>query len=126
MDLKKYFDEVKGTGVLATADSDGKVDIALYARPHVLDNSNIAFIMTGRLMHHNLQSNPHAAFLFVESKGIYQGKRFFLKKVSEEKNPASFETIRQRTLCDEKQETDGKDRFLVILHIEKELSLIGP
>jgi hypothetical protein len=30
MALKDYFEEQKGTGVLATADSSGKVDAAVY------------------------------------------------------------------------------------------------
>ena len=34
MDLGTYFDEARGHGVLATADASGKVDAALYARPH--------------------------------------------------------------------------------------------
>ncbi len=34
MNLSDYFDNTKGYGVLATADSSGKVDAAVYARPH--------------------------------------------------------------------------------------------
>ena len=33
MNLADYFEKVKGTGVLGTADSEGKVDLAIYARP---------------------------------------------------------------------------------------------
>jgi len=77
MDLKTYFETTKGTGVLATADGAGKVDIAVYSRPHVLEGGKIALIMRDRLSHHNLQSNPHAAYLFIEASPSYQGKRFF-------------------------------------------------
>jgi len=62
-DLKDYFEATKGTGVLATADSSGKVDAAVYSRPHFMEDGSIAFIMRDRLTHHNLQSNPHATFL---------------------------------------------------------------
>jgi hypothetical protein len=125
MDLRDYFEKTKGTGVLATADSAGKVDVALYARPHVLEDGSIAFIMADRLTHHNLQSNPQAAYLFVETQGIYQGKRLFLKKVSEEKNSERLKALRRSCLCNEEKESDGKDRFLVIFKLEKELPLIG-
>ena len=58
MNLRDYFESVKGHGVLATADKDGRVDVAVYARPHFIDDETIAFIMRDRLTHHNLQSNP--------------------------------------------------------------------
>ena len=125
MDLKTYFEKTKGTGVLATADSSGKVDAAIYARPHVLEDGTIAFIMADRLTHHNLQSNPHAAYLFVEPQEMYQGKRLFLKKVSEEKNTERLKEIRRRCCCHKEKESDGQDRFLVIFKLEKELPLVG-
>ncbi|MFZ0134242.1 MAG: pyridoxamine 5'-phosphate oxidase family protein, partial [Desulfobacterales bacterium] len=58
MTLAEYFENTEGFGVLATADSDGKVDAAVYARPHFLEDGTIAMIMRERLTHHNLQSNP--------------------------------------------------------------------
>jgi hypothetical protein len=125
MDLQTYFEKTKGTGVLATADSSGKVDAALYARPHVLENGTIAFIMADRLTHHNLQSNPHAAYLFVETQGMYEGKRLFLKKISDEKNAERIKAMRRSCLCNEEKESDSKDRYLVIFRLEKELPLIG-
>ena len=45
MNLSDYFDNTKGCGVLATADSDGKVNAAVYARPHFFDENTIAFII---------------------------------------------------------------------------------
>ena len=125
MDLHEYFEKTKGTGVLATADSSGKVDMALYARPHMLEDGTLAFIMADRLTHHNLQSNPQAAYLFIETHGIHQGKRLFLKKISEEKNSERLKTMRRSCLCNEEKESDGKDRYLVVFKIEKELPLVG-
>jgi len=66
MNLMEYFKDSRGHGVMVTADSEGKVDITIYARPHVMDEETIAFIMPDRLTHQNLQSNPHAAYLFIE------------------------------------------------------------
>jgi hypothetical protein len=57
MDLKEYFENTKGVGVLATADGDGKVDAAVYARPHFTEDGTLAVIMRDRLSHLNLQSN---------------------------------------------------------------------
>ena len=66
MTLRSYFTEHTGFGVMATADSDGKVDAAVYARPHFVDENTVAFIMADRLTHANLQTNPHATYLFKE------------------------------------------------------------
>ncbi|MCK7506985.1 MAG: pyridoxamine 5'-phosphate oxidase family protein [Desulfobacterales bacterium] len=64
MTLKEYFDNAKGYGVLATADAAGKVNTAVYARPHVMDEKTVAFIMAERLTHENLKSNPWAVLSF--------------------------------------------------------------
>ena len=121
MDLKAYFENTEGVGVLATADGEGKVDAAVYARPHFMENGNIAMIMRDRLTHHNLQSNPHAAYLFHENGPGYKGKRLFLTKVSEEQDSELLKSLQRR------QYIDGKDeaRFLVFFQIDKELPLVG-
>ena len=59
--LAGYFENVRGTGVLATADSEGRVKVALHARPHVMEDGTLAFVMLERLTRHNLKQNPHAA-----------------------------------------------------------------
>jgi hypothetical protein len=41
MELKEYFEQTHGRGVLATADSDGKVDAAVYSRPHILEDGTL-------------------------------------------------------------------------------------
>ena len=125
MNLQKYFDQAKGIGVLATADSSGKVDAAIYARPHVLEDGTIAMVMADRLSHHNLQSNPQAAYLFVEKGEGYEGKRLFLKKIAEEKNTERLKAMLRKCSCDAVKEADGHDRYLVIFKLEKELPLVG-
>jgi hypothetical protein len=67
MNLGEYFDGAKGQGVLATADGSGKVNVAVYARPHFLDDETALFIMADRLSHENLSSNPWAAYIFIEA-----------------------------------------------------------
>jgi hypothetical protein len=41
--LKEYFESTKGSGVLASADSSGKVDAAIYSRPHFVEEGSLAF-----------------------------------------------------------------------------------
>jgi hypothetical protein len=123
MDLQDYFDKAKGTGVLATADKEGNVDLAVYAKPHVMDKDTVAFIMADRLTHHNLQSNNHAAYLFKEEGPGYKGTRLFLTKLREEKDSELLYTIRSKRYASEKEE--GKPRFLVFFKVDKVLPLVG-
>ncbi len=119
--LQEYFENTKGFGVLATADSDGRVDAAIYSHPHFLESESVAFIMRDRLTHHNLQSNPSATFLFVEEGSGYQGKRLYLKKTREENNPELVKKIKRRKYTDDNEEPI----FLVYFVVEKELPLVG-
>jgi hypothetical protein len=124
MDLREYFGDMKGLGVLATADDQGRVDVAVYAIPHILDDHTIAFIMPDRLTHHNLQSNAHAAYLFREDGPGYRGIRLFLKKLREEQDSELLHSIRRKKYASEKGEEE-KSRFLVFFTVEKTLPLIG-
>jgi hypothetical protein len=121
MDLTAYFDNNRGFGILATADGDGKVDAAVYARPHVMEDGTIAMIMRDRLTHHNLQTNPHAAYLFHEDGPGYKGKRLFLTKIREEKETDLLKSLRRRQYPDKKEEV----KFLVFFKVDQELPLIG-
>jgi hypothetical protein len=121
MTLFDYFENTEGRGVLSTADSDGNVDAAVYARPHVLEDGTLAMIMRDRLTHHNLQSNPHACYMFMEKGPGYKGKRLFLKKVREEKDAELISELRRRQYI---RETDEAE-FLMYFEVTKELPLVG-
>ncbi len=121
MSLKTYFENTEGTGVIATADSDGQVDTAIYARPHFMEDGTIAMIMRDRLTHHNLESNPHACYMFIEKGPGYKGKRLFLTKVREEQDTELLQSLRRRQYI---RETD-ESKFLVFFTIDKELPLVG-
>jgi hypothetical protein len=122
MKLSEYFESSKGRGVLATANHDGRVNLAMYARPYFMDDSTVTFIMAERLIHENLKSNPYAAYLFSEEEQKYQGKRLYLRKTREEKNPDLITQICRK--CDYSG-YETKNRYVVYFYIEKVLPLIG-
>jgi hypothetical protein len=124
MQLKSYFEQASGVGVMSTADADGRVDAAIYARPHVMDDGTVAFIMRERLTHHNLQSNPHACYLFIEDGCGYKGVRLFLKKVKEDTDAALVQKMTRRCLSPEEDKARGQ-KFMVYFEVEKSLDLIG-
>ena len=119
MELKEYFENADGLGVLATADGNGKVDLAVYSRPHVMAEDTVAFIMHDRLSHHNLETNPHAAYLFVEEGTKSKGKRLFLTKTKEEKDTELLQSLRRRDYG----EKEGL--YLVYFTVDKVLPVLG-
>ncbi len=124
MQLQEYFESASGVGVMSTADSGGKVDSAIYARPHVLADGTIAFIMRDRLTHHNLLENPYATYLFIEAERGYKGLRLFLKKIREDQDLELIGQMTRRCLSPEEDQAKGP-KFLVYFKIEKALDLIG-
>jgi hypothetical protein len=124
MQLREYFENKKGVGVMSTADLQGKVDAAIYARPHVMDDGTIAFIMRDRLTHQNIAQNPYASYLFIENAVGYKGLRLFLKKVREDQDADLIAQMTRRSLTPEEDEAKGP-KFLVCFEIEKALDLIG-
>jgi hypothetical protein len=125
MSLKVYFASAKGTGVLATADAKGNVDAAVYARPHVIDEETVAFIMADRTSHGNLQSNPHAVYLFMEDGDAYAGKRLYLTKVKEETDASKIQALRRRKVPPVSDPTEGEARYLVFFRVDKTRPLVG-
>jgi hypothetical protein len=127
MNLKEYFENIQGLGVLATADADGKVDVAIYSRPHFLTDGDdeLAFIMADQLSHKNLQSNAHAAYLFVEQGEGYRGTRLYLTKTREETDEEKIRTLRRRNLPADCECTDSKTRFLAHFRVDATRPLVG-
>ncbi|MFP4031128.1 MAG: pyridoxamine 5'-phosphate oxidase family protein [Desulfococcaceae bacterium] len=124
MSLSNYFENARGAGVLSTADADGRVDSAIYSRPHVMDDGSVAVIMRDRLSHANLQTNPHAAYMFIEEGPGYKGKRLFLTKIREEKETDLLYQLKRKERTAAEEEGRGP-KFLVFFKIDKELPLIG-
>jgi hypothetical protein len=123
MDWKAYFEKTGGKGYLATASRSGEVDIAVYSRPHVMEDGTLAFGMTDRLTHANLQENPHAAYAF-NAKG-FEGARLYLERVREETEGPLLEEIRRRAdevVC---PGTGDQIKYVAYFRLKKDLPLVG-
>ena len=123
MDLKEYFENTEGFGVLTTADGEGNVNSAVYARPHMMEDGSIAFIMRDRRSYKNLKSNPNATYLFKADGHGYKGKRLYLTKIREEENSPLIDSLSRRPypVVTNKEES----KFLVYFKLERERPLIG-
>jgi hypothetical protein len=121
MNLEEYFESADGVGVLSTSDSNGQVNAAVYARPHVIDGNTVAFIMRERLSYRNLLSNPHACYIFIEDGPGYLGKRLYLTKIREESDTDMIEKFRRR----KKDEEADENKSLVVFSVDRIRPLIG-
>jgi len=123
MDIQEYFEKHTGSGILATADADGKVDAAVYARRHLENNATLAFSMCDRLSHHNLRSNPHAASIFLGKGQGYSGKRLYLTRMSEYIDPERIAALHRRTTPDSRPD---QRKFLVAFSLDRFRPALGP
>lgn len=123
MSLADYFACAKGTGILATSDADGNVDVAIYARPYFVDKKTIAFSMLEKLSYANVQSNPKAAYMFIEQGEGHVGKRLHITMTGEEEDPKRIKQIKQ--IHSRTYPTGEKVRHFVYFTVDKIRPLIG-
>ena len=95
MKLAELF-ESNGFGVMATAGADGDVNTAVYARPHVINETTLVWGMTEGRSFRNLSQNPKAAFLFRIDKPGYRGARLALELIRSEEEGAMLTQIKER------------------------------
>lgn len=124
MTLKDYLGSSKGTCILSSADRSGKVTTAVYSPPRMMDDGTVCFLMRERLTYRNILENPHAACMYIEHGGGYQGIRLFLTKIREDDDPELIARMTRRNLSPEEDRIKGP-KHLVIFRVEKILPLIG-
>lgn len=124
-DWARYFDEHRGTGVLATANREGTVNAAIFTRPVVVDEKTLAWVMAPRRSYTNLQENPQATFLFLEDGQGYGGVRLYLRKVTEERDPLVVGEFRQRNYPETYEKYKGQPLVVVSFELLEERPLVG-
>ncbi|RJO74511.1 MAG: pyridoxamine 5'-phosphate oxidase family protein [Myxococcales bacterium] len=125
MPLTEYFKEKNGMGVLSTADTEGRVNSAVYARPHVIDQDTVAFIMSSRRSLGNVKQNPYASFLFIEEGGRYQGKRLGLTLLREERDKRIIDDFRKARSPETYERYKNLDATLMYFKVYESRPLIG-
>jgi hypothetical protein len=96
MNLAELFNNA-GLGVMSTSSSDGKVNSAVYARPHVIDEITLVWGMTDKRTYQNLTRNRHAAFLFKTTGPGFSGVRLALELIKTEEEGDLLATIKANT-----------------------------
>jgi len=123
MSLAEYFEKTQGRGILATADAAGKVDMAIYSKPHVMPDGTLAFIMAEHRTHQNIQANPKVCFLFMESGGWFAGVRLYLTKTRETDDPNLVSEICKT--CSYHFHGDQLSPHIVFFKVDEERPLVG-
>lgn len=93
MNLTELFTN-PGLGVFSTSSSDGRVNSAIYARPHVIDETTLVWGMTDKRTYQNLTRNRHAAFLFKLNSPGFSGVRLALELIKTEDEGDLLATIK--------------------------------
>ena len=127
MNLKSYFDTHEGLGILATCDPNATVNMALYVKPLVINQTTIALIMRQRLSHQNLKSFPRASYMFIEkghSSKEFKGIRLYLTVQREEINQSVIEAMHKKDPWIY-PEGDDSEKYLVIFSVTHIRPLVG-
>ncbi|MBM4103896.1 MAG: pyridoxamine 5'-phosphate oxidase family protein [Planctomycetes bacterium] len=130
MDLKSYFEQHEGIGILATCDPNTTVDMAVYAKPMVINQTTIAFVMRERLSHQNIREHLNAAYMFIKKTreyktcSDYKGIRLYLTLQREEINQSVIEEMRKKDPCIY-SEGDDSEKYLVFFTVTRIRPLVG-
>jgi hypothetical protein len=80
--LMDYFNKRPRLGTLSTASKDGRVDVAYFGSPRMVDENTVTMVLYKDRTLANLQENPHAVFMIMEPGKTFsewKGVRVYLK-----------------------------------------------
>jgi len=86
-----------GRGIIAASDSSGNVNIAVYAKPHIIDEKTVAWGMTEGRTWACVKDNPHAAYLYMNPGTGYSGVRLKLSLKELAERGDMLETVKKHT-----------------------------
>jgi len=86
-----------GRGIIAASDSSGNVNIAVYAKPHIVDEKTVAWGMTEGRTWACVKENPNAAYLYMNPGPGYSGVRLKLSLKEVLDSGDMLETVKKRT-----------------------------
>ena len=64
--LMEYFNKQPRLGTLSTSGKDGKVDVAYFGSPRMVDEKTVVIALGNNRSLANLRENPHAVFMIME------------------------------------------------------------
>jgi hypothetical protein len=97
--LIEYFNKSPRIGSLSTADKVGNVDCGVFGSPHMTDEKTVVMGLGNNRTLANLQQNPHAVYLIMESGATlmdWKGIRVYLKVQTISTSGQALDTFKAR------------------------------
>ena len=95
--LMEYFNKMPRLGTLSTSDKDGKVNVAYFGSPRMVDEKTVFMGLGKNRTFANLQQNPNAVFMIMEpgeSLPQWKGVRVYLKMTQCETSGEKLDQIK--------------------------------
>ncbi len=118
-ELRQYFKQTKGNGVLITSNRHGQVDAITYPKPIIDQNDYLVFITQDPLVYQNLSHNPQAMFVFLEYFQPNKGLRLKLLKSHEENETAIQYSMQSQNFSKKQSEI----KHIISFHLQDKLPL---
>ena len=97
--LMEYFNKQPRLGCMSTSGKDGKVNVACFGSPHMVDEKTVIMGIGKNRTFENLQENPNAVFMIMEpgkTPAEWRGIRVYLTMKKHETSGENLEMIRNQ------------------------------
>ena len=96
--LMEYFNKQPRIGTLSTAGKDGKVDVAYFGSPRMIDEKTVVMAIRKNQTFANLSENPNAVFMILEQASAppgWKGVRVYLKMTDSQTSGQKLEMMKK-------------------------------
>lgn len=93
----EYFNKQPRLGCMSTSARDGKVNVACFGSPRMIDEKTVVMGLGKNRTFDNLQDNPHAVFIIMEpgkTSSEWKGVRVYLKMKTCQTSGETLEKLR--------------------------------
>jgi len=98
--LMEYFNKQPRLGCMSTSGKDGKVNVACFGSPRMVDEKTVVMALRKNRTFDNLRENPNAVFMIMEpgkTSSEWKGVRIYLKMKEYETSGEKLEKVRAQT-----------------------------
>lgn len=98
--LMEYFNKMPRLGCMSTAGKDGKVNVACFGSPRMIDEKRVVMALRKNRTFQNLLENPNAVFMIMEpgrTSSEWKGVRVYLKMKEYETSGEKLEKMKLQT-----------------------------
>ena len=95
--LMEYFNKQPRLGCMSTSGKDGKVNVACFGSPRMVDERTVVMALRKNRTFDNLRENPNAVFMIMEpgkTSSEWKGVRVYLKMKDYETSGEKIEKAR--------------------------------